>query len=412
MKRYFSYFKENPIWTRVLLFSSVLFFIRFADSIIAFWAPNQIENTLNNPVFMGAIISFQSIVGIAADLVFPKLLKSASVRKLVFWAILTSALTSFFLAGSVVKPFLAIFVATMALWGIYYELISFANFQFMGSSVPSHMRSGAWGIAGIFVSLAYFLGPLIAAQLLLKGYLITQGAIVLFLFFSWVLLVLTKSFHDAPPTADLTNLNPITEFKHWLSLSERIWPVLIISLILGFIDATFWTVGAVWTEKLAQVNPWGGWFLSFYLLPFICIGLPIAKMEINTGKKKLAEKFLGLAGIFFVLMAFYEQIEWQLAMVALASSALAICYPMLEGVYSDIIARMGREKKEMIGLTSSVTNISYVVWPVFAGLIATRVGERLTFSILGILIVVVAVTLLFVTPKKLRLPQEEIKSWE
>lgn len=411
MKKLAERFEIDAVWTKVIVFSSVLFFIRFADSIIAFWAPNQIQNTLNNPVFMGIIISFQSVVGVVADLVFPRLLKSASVRKLVFWAILASALTSLFLSSSVVKPFLAIFVVTMALWGIYYELISFANFQFMGSAVPAHRRSGAWGIFGIFVSLAYFFGPLVAAQLLMKGYLITQGAIVVFLFFAWVLLVITKSFHDTAPVADLTKLNPITEIKHWLTLSEHIWPVLIISLLLGFVDSTFWTVGAVWTEKLAQTNPWGGWLLSFYLLPFILIGLPVARMGIEVGKKKLAEKYLGIAGIMFILMAVNENLGWQIAMVAAASSALAVCYPMLEGVYSDIIARMRQEKKEMIGLTSSVTNISYIIWPVVAGLISSMVGPRLTFSYLGGLIVIVSVILLLVTPRKLKLPQEEIKTW-
>lgn len=259
--------------------------------------------------------------------------------------------------------------------------------------------------------LLIFSGPLIAAQLLLKGYLITQGAIVVFLFLAWLLLTLFRTTHDIPPTANLHELNPLTEFKHWLTLSHHIWPILIISLVLGFIDSTFWTVGTVWTVKLSQINPWGTWLLSFYLLPFICIGFPLANLKIEHGKKKLAEKFLGISGLFFAGMALHENLSWQLAMVALASSALAVCYPMLQGAYSDLIARMGKEKKEMIGLTSSATNISYVIWPTIAGLISLKVGERLTFSYLGMGIIVVSIILLLVTPKKLELPQKEIKTW-
>jgi len=411
VKRFYSFFEKNPIWTRILLFSLILFFIRLSDAIISFWAPNQIQSSLGNPVIMGAIISFQSIVGLSADLIFPRLLKSIRVRRLVFWAILASALTSFFLTASAFQPFIAIFIVTMTLWGIYYELVNFASFQFMGSVVPTHMRAGAWGFTGIFASLAYFLGPFIAAQLLLHGIFLTQGAIIVFLVVSLLILTLTKKMHDAPTGVDFSDLNPMLEFKHWLTLSSAIWPVLIISLVLGFVDSTFWTVGAVWTEKLTETNSWGVWFLPLYLLPFICLGIPLAGWKIYQGKKKMAEKFLALAGIFLILMAVSSSVSWQLAVVCLSSSALAVTYPLLGGVYSDIIARMGVEKKDMIGLTSSITNLSYIIWPVFAGLIASRVGERLTFSWLGVGVLAVAVILLFITPRKLKLPQEEIKSW-
>lgn len=360
---------------------------------------------------MGAVVSFQSLVGLSADLIFPRLLKSVRVRRLVFWAILAAALTSFFLTAGSFQPFVAIFIVTMALWGIYYELINFANYQFMGSSVPSHMRAGVWGFSGIFVGLAYFLGPFIAAQLLLHGIFLTQGVIIIFLTSALLILTLTKKVHDIPAQVDFVDLNPWKEFKHWLTLSTHIWPVLIISLVLGFIDSTFWTVGAIWTEKLTHINPWGIWFLPLYLLPFICLGIPLSLWKIYQGKKKMAEKFLALSGIFLVGMAVSSNVSWQLVVVCLSASALAVCYPLLQGIYSDIIARMGTEKKDMIGLTNSVTNISYIVWPVFAGMIVSRVGERLTFSWLGIGVLVIAVILLFVTPKKLKLPQSEIKTW-
>jgi MFS family permease len=361
---------------------------------------------------MGAVVSFQSVVGLSADLIFPRLLKSIRVRRLVFWAILASALTSFFLSVSTFQPFIAIFIVTMTLWGIYYELINFANFQFMSSSVPLHMRAGAWGFTGIFAGLAYFLGPFIAAQLLLHGILLTQGAVIIFLSSALLLLTLSKNMHDAPTQVDFSDLNPWTEFKHWLTLSTHIWPVLIISLVLGFIDSTFWTVGVIWTEKLTKINPWGIWFLPLYLLPFICLGIPLSSWKIYQGKKKMAEKFLALSGIFLLAMAVSSNVSWQLAVVCLSSSALAVCYPLLQGIYSDIIARMGTEKKDMIGLTSSVTNISYIFWPVFAGIITSKVGERLTFSWLGVGVLVIALVLFFVTPKKLKLPQNEIKSWD
>src|SRR5258706_791732 len=407
-------FKENPVWQKIFIFSLILFFIRLADSIISFWAPNQIQGSLGNPIFMGAIIGLQSVVGLLADLVFSKFFRTITARRLAFFAIVISALTSLSLTAGFYLPYVAVFVITMILWGIYYELINFANFQFMGSAVPTHIRTAAWGFTGIFLSLAYFLGPFIASAALLHGIFITQGSIIIFLLAAFVLLSLTKKTHEAVAfqPVDFSDLNPLSEFKHWLTLSEYIWPIIIISLVLGFIDSTFYTIGSVWTEKLAHINPWGIWFLPLYLLPSICLGIPLSQWQIESGKKKLSEKFMALAGIILAGIAFSDSLPWQLTIVCLSSSALAICYPLLNGDYCDMIARMGREEKDMIGLTNSVTNLSYIVWPIFAGLLTSRVGERLTFAWVGIGVFVVAVILLFITPKKLKLPQEEIKSWE
>ena len=361
---------------------------------------------------MGLIISFQSIIGFGADLIFPSLLRTTKTKRLIFWAIIMSALTSFFLTASTVQPFIAIFLITMTLWGIYYEFVAFANYQFMGSVVPAHLRTAAWGIMGTFVNLAYFLGPLIAAAVLLKSYVLAEGIILVFLVGALLTLSLFKGHRDVPAKIDIKEINPWVEIKHWISLSKHIWPVMILSLLLGFIDSTFWTTGAIWTEKLAKINYLGGLFLPFYQLPAIFLGAVVAGWGIYKGKKILTEKFLIIAGIFLIGLAVNGSIYWQLLMVLLASSALSICYPLLEGVYTDIVARMGKEKNDLIGLTSSVVNVSYVIWPPIVGIVAALIGERLTFSFVGVIVVVVSVILLFVTPKKLRLPQEEIKSWE
>lgn len=398
-------------WFKLFLFSLTLFLLRIADGIISFWAPNQIQSVLNNSLYMGLIISFQSIVGLLADLIFPRLLRTTKARYLVLGAILVSASTSLFLFSTTIQPFILIILLTMALWGIYYELIGFANYQFIGSVIPAHMRSGAWAVNGVFINLAYFIGPLVAAPLLLLGNLQTEILILSFLLVSLVFLFVNRSHHDGEVQIDLKDVNPWAELKHWFTLSKHIWPVIIISILLGFIDSTFWTTGAVWTEKLSEVTSWGTLFLPLYQLPAIFLGFIIARMGIYQGKKILCEKFLILAGLFLAALAVSSMVFWQLAMVFLSATALAVCYPLIEGVNSDLVARMRSEKNDIIGLTSSVINLSYIIWPPIAGLIALKVGERLTFSVVGVFAVLVGTFLLFVTPKKLRLPQEEIKTW-
>jgi MFS family permease len=73
---------------------------------------------------------------------------------------------------------------------------------------------------------------------------------------------------------------------------------------------------------------------------------------------------------------------------------------------------MGRRGKHMMGLSSSTLSLAYIIGPILAGFIAQMVGEKMTFSIMGIFMSVVAIFLLMVTPRKLRLPQTEIQTWD
>ncbi len=412
MKKFYLFFQENPVWSKVLLFSLSLFLVRVADAVISFWAPNQINSVLNDTFLVGIIIGFQSVIGLLADLTFPKILKNANVRRLIILAIVTSALTSLFLFSSSYNSLIIIFIITMALWGIYYELISFANYQFMGTYVPLNMRSSAWGVNDIFLNLAYFVGPLVAAYLLFKGNIVVEIFILFLLLLALIIFNLSKSIHGVEETSKFEGLNSLTELKHWLTLSKIVWPILVVSFLLGCIDSTFWTIGAILSEKLARVNVIGAFFLPFHLLPSIPVGLMVAKWGVYKGKKILGEKFLILAGIFLILMPLSTNIFWLLFVVFTASLMLAVCYPLVQAVYTDLVARMGAEKKDMVGLTGSVLNISFIIWSPIVGFIASKMGETKTFAILGVIVTIVGMALLFVTPKKLRLPQEEIQSWE
>lgn len=66
----------------------------------------------------------------------------------------------------------------------------------------------------------------------------------------------------------------------------------------------------------------------------------------------------------------------------------------------------------MVGLSGSTLSVAYIVGPIIAGLISQFVGEKNTFVVMGIVLTLVSLCLLVVTPKKLRLPQAEIKTWD
>ena len=63
-------------------------------------------------------------------------------------------------------------------------------------------------------------------------------------------------------------------------------------------------------------------------------------------------------------------------------------------------------------MSSSMINLSYITGPVIAGLTAQLIGERKTMMCVGLFVILMALVLLVVTPKKIRLPQSEIAEWK
>lgn len=86
-----------------------------------------------------------------------------------------------------------------------------------------------------------------------------------------------------------------------------------------------------------------------------------------------------LDGIFNSGLMMGLVMGWALLLVLISSMFGALSLPMIDAVYSDLVARMGRERKHLIGLSSATTSMAYVIGPVAAGLIADTVGELETF---------------------------------
>ena len=405
-------FLKDPLWSKIVSLSLIVFFIFLADAVLSAWVPGLVEDSFSSPVVMGFILSFSSIIGLGADLILPQILKGINFKFLLIMAIILSVVFSLTLISATFLPYVIIFLIAMAVWGIYYEVVGFANHQFVADTVPIRMHASTWAFVGVFKNLAYFLGPLIAGFLISYNLRMPAYFALIFALFAFLILMLAKKHHERPVSIAIDKISFTCELEHWGILFEKVWPIVVVSIFLGIIDAVFWTVGAVYTEKMGEINFWAKWFLPMYALPSLFVGLVIAKKGIVSGKKKMALRFFLISGIFLALMSFYNSVFWQLLVVFCSSLALAIAYPLVDGVYSDIIERMGRQRKHMIGLCNSTTSVSYIVGPILAGCIDSLVGSIMTFVYLGYAVIIVALILLATTPKKLKLPQEKIRKWK
>jgi len=402
---------RDPVWSKISTFSSVLFFVLLADSLLAFWVPNFLQDRLGSAFLMGLVMSFSSIIGFGADLIFPTLLRSYTVSGLIKAALIASTMFILSMAVAVRFPHVSILLIGMTIWGVYYEYTMFASHQFVADSVPLKLRSGGWAIIDTFKNLAYFIGPFLAGFLLMRGEMELLGVALLIVAGAFGIFFITRRGHDRPLGMNLEEVSLWREIGHWKALSVHIWPIVVLSLFMGIIDAMFWTTGAVWSEKLSSESFWASLIIPAYQLPALFVGFVLPKFRIFSGKKKLAEFFLMLNGVSLALLWFDIPLPFIPVIIFVSSIFLSLVYPLTEAVYTDITARMGSEKKHMMGLSLAAISLAYVVGPVLSGYLAQEMGERNAFVAIGCLVIVVSVILLAITPKKLRLPQSEIATW-
>jgi len=402
----------DPMWAKLMALSLALFFIFFADAILSYWVPGFIQSSLGSAFLMGLIMAFSSLMGLIADLILPQVLKNISVKTLLVCIIVLSVIFSLVLIFSIYSPVIIVFLFAMLVWGIYYELIGFANHEFVSTNIPINRRTGAWAVISLFSSLAYFLGPFVALFLMeYNDYFLVISS--LFLTIISYLIFLMLKIKGVKAKIETNNVSIFEELGYWKVLVRKVWPILSISFILTLIDSAFWTIGAVLSEKLVSQNNFlASLYLPFFTLPTLVMGFILVRVNIYTQKKKLAELFLIISSFFLILMGLNQDINWQLVCVLAIGVMQALAWPLSSAVYSDILSRMGNEKKHLIGLSNSTGSLAYILGPLVAGLLSSFFGEYAAFSFIGVFILVASVTLLIITPKKLKLPQNEIKNWE
>lgn len=284
--------------------------------------------------------------------------------------------------------------------------------QFVAGVAPSHERSSVWGVVGVVRHTAYFLGPIVGGYVAIFG----DRAVVLgsmgVLLFAYLLFLMIRLPTEREISHHDVSINLKEEIGHWYLLGRRVWPILLTSFVVGLIDATFWTSGTVLTDRLAEQSPLGGWFLSAYMFPFLFAGLVVAKWGVDEGKKKWAARFLFIGALSLMMVGFIESTLLLLSVVAVAGLFVAMAFPLIDSVYTDLVARARKGRKHIMGMSSATFSLAYVIGPIFSGYVSGKLGEEMTFTAIGMLVCIVSIMLLMTMPKKLKLPQDEIQSWE
>lgn len=399
----------------VWLYGAPLFLLYLADGILSYIYPVVVEESLGSNTLLGLVMAFSSLVGLACDILIPLLFPKWGWRPLFMAAVASALVFPFAIQVSAELGLVVFFLVASGIWGIYYEFILFSQQEFVSSEGEHGNYSKTWGLIYLLGQLSRLAAPLIGAYLIIDPStpnLVPVSIIqIAALLSAFAFLRKRGRKHKAAKDRESLPLmsNLRRELHYWRLLSRRIYPVIANSFVGASIDAMFWTTGALFGAELFSADPTWDWLLMFlYSLALLLGLLTLTRVEIKTGKKLIANLFLLSSGLLFAVTGFLTNPYTILGVLFCASLLLSVCGPLNDAVFSDLIARLGKKRTHLLGLTRLSSTISYIFAPLLVGWLADTTGYQTTFSILGIAAATFGALLLLLTPEKLKLPQAEL----
>jgi len=388
--------------------SLMVFFWTIFDGIISYFTPIVITDAGISETLMGVIIGSSSIAGMFFDFLLCRILKNTHYRRLYLGVFAISLVYPLILWQS--KSIILYFIA-MALWGLYYDLFNIGGFDFVGRNTKKSEHTSSCGVMSVFRSLGYLIAPLIAAFLAGK-FMIVQPYIAAWVFLGislmfFIILMLVSHEKKAAKNkeAKATCEKPSNLFRElhlWKKIGVVILPVLVLTFILNIIDSFFWTIGPLISESLPGMGQFGGLFIVAYQLPPLLVGWFVGNFTAKVGKKKTAFISLLLGSLVFCSFAFIHSPFVLIAVTFLAAFFIGLAWPSLNGAYADYISEAPKVEKEIETIEDTFTNLGYFIGPILAGFAGEHLGHMRTFSLMGIVGVILALILLKVTPKSIK----------
>jgi len=384
----------------------VIMFFAIFDGILSYLAPILITKVGYSKTQMGLIIASSNIFGAIFDFLLAKYITNTSYRRLFLVMLGLSFVYPLVLWSAKTIPF---FMISMFIWGLYGDIRNFATFDFVSRRSKPGERCQNIGILGIFSSLGYLLGPIIAGLVVVETitflpFSLALSFVILSFVFYLILIDLSpkKDSKDYSHRTKYLRLNFFKEFGLLKKIGRILFPVLFFYMVLYMFDAAFWTIGPLFAESFGSFKDFGGFFMTMYTLPALLIGWYVQKITNKHGKKKTAYYSFLISSLLIIFVGIFKNPVLILLTVFVSSLAGSIAWPAIRGAYVDYISESKQYEKEIESLNDFSANLGYIFGPILAGLMADKVGISNFFVFLGIFNIIVVLLLFTITPKNIR----------
>lgn len=392
----------------------MVFFWAVFDSFVSYFTPILItEHGFSNGE-MGLIYASSSVFGAIFDFVLSKVLKRTHYRRAFLLLFLICAGYPMILWGATT---VLVFMVAMVLWGLYYDVFSFALFDFVSRESPKDEHASSFGTIGVFKSMGYLVGPLVAGGLAADpGSMGTSYLSQLFLFISFLFLIALVMLGRQSSSHEIKIRLPQTEedksvteeMRSWYRVGRKLVPVLLFSALIFLFDAVYWTIGPLLSEEFSNFADFGGLFLVAATIPGLITVWLVGGVTSKYGKKKTAYVSFLISCIVLFWIGFLKEPLAILALVFVSAFLSSMSFPSIFGAYADYLKESHRYHNEIIGIEDFAVNIGYVIGPMMAGFLSGAVGNLMTFTYVAAGGIVVVLLLLLTTPKEIDVRDKKI----
>ncbi len=390
---------------KILLYhgSIMLFFWSLFDGLVSYVSPLVITEHGLSKSGMGVVIGSSSIAGAVFDILLSRYLKNTHYRRVYLFMFIVSFLQPVLLWHA---STIWIYLAAMATWGLYYDLLNFGNYDFVSRTSEPSEHSSSFGLLNITKSLGYLLAPIIAG-LVIGDRISVEPFFLMSLFLliaagSFIFMLFRRPKRQHEHIANITQtkpLNALREFHVWKTIGKALWPVLALVFAVNVIDAFFWTLGPLVAEELQLGILPGSIFITAYSLPTLLMGWFVGSIVKAYGKRYTALVSLGIGSLAFIFLGWVNNSFIQVGIVLAGSFFIATSWPAINSMVTEYITDSQKYEREIEGIVDLFTNIGYVIGPIIAGVLGDMLGNTEAFSILGAFIALLVIGVYLESPK-------------
>lgn len=406
--------KQNWSQKHLLLYALPTFFIALAETGMAYIFPLIMVKSGVSNTLMGLILGLGAFIGMFTDILFPRILGLKGWKAQLLVAIAIAFLFPLFTLGALATTTILFFVVATLSWYIYYELLMISQRSFVVADDQTRVYTKDWGYIYFTYLFAGIAGPIIAQSL---DVISTENALFTIIFFTFLSLlfavfasgVIKNNPHGKESVDIKAKPSYLLEFKYFNIFSAKIFPVMVVSVVLLFLEEMFWNFGALLGDSL-NIGTGLNWLvITLFTIPMLLGALILSRYPIKTGKKKLALIGTFCAGLFLSLSYLTDNLTLMLLIVFATGVALSFSLPLNDAVFSDYQKRSGHSALYLISLIRLTAGIAYLLEPITAGFLSDIFGYKTTFAIVGVGVAAISLVLFLFTPKKIHLPQTKLR---
>ncbi|MBU0978605.1 MAG: MFS transporter [Patescibacteria group bacterium] len=396
---------------KVLWYSLILFFICLADTLMAYVTPLVLNEYFGHMLVVGLVMSCSSVVGLSTDWLISRKLPNTNYRFFIKWLILIGV---WFPIIFWIFPTLAVgYLVAMMVWGVYYEMINFASFDFVNRSVQPSEHAFTWSILDVFKAMALLSTPIVAGLLFeIDQNLVFLLSLACFGLASFIFSTNKSSEIQPLPKSQLSpQRSQSEEVQIWWQMLKKIWPIYIFFFSMIMLDAAIWVAGPMLSEQIRLFSQAGSFVIPAYVLPTLLAPVIISRFGKIFKRTRVIFLMAIIGAIVLGVGSFIVGVSaWIIPIILLASLFIAIDFPEVGGIFEDFYDRVDEFGNDLTGLRNSAVSLAYIFGPVSVGLLAEVLNYAHILTVFAGLLFVSGIIALLFTPNRIRMPKAKLVS--